>query len=466
MYIREAAEHITEEALNNSSAKIFPKGSVGIAMYGATIGKLSIWGIDASTNQACAVGVPSKAINNEFLYYFLLAERQKLIKAGKGGAQPNISQGIIKEWPINLPPLPEQHRIVAKIEELCSELDNGIESLKTAREQLKGYRQAVLKDAFEGKLTATWRDENKDKLESPDHLLAQIQAERDTRYRQQVGDWKEAINEGEPIRNPDAKPSKPRKPDAVRVDDVSQPVLPEGWVWQYLGNLNTDIFDGPFGSNLKTSDYVSAGVRVIRLENIGYLKFIEDRVSYVTEEKYERLKRHTVRAGDIIVSSFVIDCIRLAILPDTIDRAVNKADCFCVRLHGETVRADYAASFLSLRTAYKQIESEIHGIGRPRINTTQLKTFRIPLCSRAEQSEIMAQLSEKLSLADNIDASIESEIEKSEVLRQAILKKAFSGRLAAQDSDDEPASVLMERISAEKTNKENNKKKSREKDAA
>src|ERR1700731_1799735 len=129
MYIREAAEHITEEALNNSSAKIFPKGSVGIAMYGATIGKLSIWGIDASTNQACAVGIPSKAINNEFLYYFLLAERQKLINAGKGGAQPNISQGIIKEWPINLPPLPEQHRIVAKIEELFSELDNGIESL-------------------------------------------------------------------------------------------------------------------------------------------------------------------------------------------------------------------------------------------------------------------------------------------------------------------------------------------------
>ncbi|NBQ68492.1 MAG: hypothetical protein EBU46_06510 [Nitrosomonadaceae bacterium] len=94
MYIRDATEHITEEALNNSSAKIFPKGSVGIAMYGATIGKLSIWGMDASTNQACAVGIPTEAINNKFLYYFLLAEKQKLIKAGKGGAQPNISQGM------------------------------------------------------------------------------------------------------------------------------------------------------------------------------------------------------------------------------------------------------------------------------------------------------------------------------------------------------------------------------------
>jgi len=204
---------------------------------------------------------------------------------------------------------------------------------------------------------------------------------------------------------------------------------------------------------------VNDGVRVIRLENIGYLKFIDDKVSYIAEEKYESLKKHTVRAGDIIFSSFVIDGIRLAVLPDTIDRAVNKADCFCVRLHGESVRTDYAASFLSMRTAYKQIESEIHGIGRPRINTTQLKTFAIPLCSRAEQNEIMSQLSEKLSLTDNIDASIECEIEKCEVLRQSILKKAFSGKLVSQDTDDEPASILLERIKAKKADTENDRKK-------
>ena len=185
-YIRETEEHISEEALKNSSAKIFPKGSVGIAMYGATIGKLSIWGIDASTNQACAVGIPTEAINNEFLYYYLLSERQNLIKAGKGGAQPNLSQGIIKEWSINLPPLPEQHRIVAKIEELFSELDKGIENLKTARAQLKVYRQALLKHAFEGKLTVQWRRENQDKLETAAALLKRIQQERAQRYQQQL----------------------------------------------------------------------------------------------------------------------------------------------------------------------------------------------------------------------------------------------------------------------------------------
>jgi type I restriction enzyme S subunit len=94
------------------------------------------------------------------------------------------------------------------------------------------------------------------------------------------------------------------------------------------------------------------------------------------------------------------------------------------------------------------------GIGRPRINTTQLKTFAIPLCSRAEQNEIISQLSEKLSLTDNIDASNECEIEKCEVLRQSILKRAFSGKLVAQDTNDEPAAVLLERIKAETENGE------------
>lgn len=242
--------------------------------------------------------------------------------------------------------------------------------------------------------------------------------------------------------------------------------LPAGWVWVRVGDLNADVFDGPFGSNLKTSDYVDEGVRVIRLENIGFLEFIEDKYSYVTPEKYETLKGHTVSSGDIIFSSFVTDGIRVVVLPDTIHCAVNKADCFCVRLYGELVRNDYVASFLSTRAAYKQIESAIHGIGRPKINTTQLKSFTLKLCSAYEQREIILQLSEKLSVADSIDHSISQEIARCEALRQSILKMAFSGKLVGQDQNDEPASALLERIKAEKTEKENGKKKNGRRKAA
>lgn len=153
-YICETEEKITEEAISKSSAKIFPKGSVAIAMYGATIGKVSILGMDASSNQACAIAIPSKGIIfNEFLYYFLIANKNKFIDMGQGGAQPNISQTIIKSFPIELPPLKEQNRIVAKIEDLFSDLDKATDDLKKTQGQLKTYRQSVLKAAFEGKLT-------------------------------------------------------------------------------------------------------------------------------------------------------------------------------------------------------------------------------------------------------------------------------------------------------------------------
>ena len=151
--ILDTEEKVTTEAIKNSSAKVFPKGTLLIALYGATIGKLAFLGVDASTNQAICGIFKGKEVDLEYLYHFLFSKRRDLIKQGIGGAQPNISQTILKNLTLPLPPLAEQHLIVEKIEELFSELDKSIENLKTAQQQLKVYRQAVLKWAFEGKLT-------------------------------------------------------------------------------------------------------------------------------------------------------------------------------------------------------------------------------------------------------------------------------------------------------------------------
>lgn len=146
-------EKVTAEAIKNSSAKVFPKGTLLIALYGATIGKLAFLGVDASTNQAICGIFKGEKVDLKYLYHFLFSKRRDLIKQGIGGAQPNISQAILKSLALPLPPHSEQHLIVEKIEELFSELDKSIENLKTAQQQLKVYRQAVLKWAFEGKLT-------------------------------------------------------------------------------------------------------------------------------------------------------------------------------------------------------------------------------------------------------------------------------------------------------------------------
>ena len=109
----------------------------------------------------------------------------------------NVSLGDLKVLEAVLPPLNEQHRIVAKIEELFSEIDKGVESLQTAKAQLQVYRQALLKHAFEGKLTAQWRADNPDKVVPAVQLLAQIKQAREERYQQQLDEWKTAVEKWE-----------------------------------------------------------------------------------------------------------------------------------------------------------------------------------------------------------------------------------------------------------------------------
>ena len=151
--IYNSEKKITKLGLDNSSAKIVPSESVLIAMYGS-IGKLGINKIPVATNQAIAFTEKlNENVINKFLFHYLFHIRSKLHELGKGGTQKNISQTVLKQVDFPLPPKPTQLAIVAKIEELFSELDKSIENLRLAQQQLKTYRQAVLKWAFEGKLT-------------------------------------------------------------------------------------------------------------------------------------------------------------------------------------------------------------------------------------------------------------------------------------------------------------------------
>jgi type I restriction enzyme S subunit len=384
-YISSSQKSISEEGLSASSAKLVKPYSVLIAMYGS-IGKLGINKIPLATNQAIAF-TDELYIPYKYLFLYLLSIRRQLNDLGKGATQKNISQTVLKEVPIALPPLAEQHRIVAKIEELFASVDKGVEALKTAQQQLKVYRQAVLKYAFEGRLT------------HPD------------------------LKEGE---------------------------LPEGWEYKPLKDLVSKISDGPFGSNLKSNDYVDEGVRVIRLENIGELEFKDDLKSYISNEKFETLKGHSVSHGDIIFSSFISGSIRIVILPETLKLAINKADCFLIRPNPQIAMSEFLLFYLSSRKAYNQLVKEVHGATRPRINTTQLRETQIPYTSPATQHEVVDYVRSRFSVCEQLEESIAEGLKKSEALRQSILKKAFEGKLVPQDPNDEPASELLERIRAER----------------
>ncbi len=171
--VTKAEEYITEEGLKNSSAKIFPRGSLLIALYGATVGKLGILDFDSTTNQAICCIYQNKNYNRDFLFYYLLFKKEYLVNQGKGGAQPNISQEIIKALLIPVPTLDEQKQIVAEIEkrfEIADEAERVIAENLEKAEQLK---QSILKKAFEGRLVP------QDPTDEPASvLLAKIKAER------------------------------------------------------------------------------------------------------------------------------------------------------------------------------------------------------------------------------------------------------------------------------------------------
>lgn len=151
-WIYDTEEKITDEGLKKSSAKLFPPYSVLIAMYGATIGKVAILGVPATTNQACACAVCNQSLLYMYLFYYCISQKNVFIEKGKGGAQPNISQIILKQHPIPLPTLSEQQRIVERIEELFAKLDEAKERLQEVADSFAVRKAAILHKAFTGEL--------------------------------------------------------------------------------------------------------------------------------------------------------------------------------------------------------------------------------------------------------------------------------------------------------------------------
>lgn len=169
-YLYDSEERITQRALDNSSAKLYPPNTVIMAMYGATIGKLGILSVDGTTNQACACAKPNKYVLVKYLFFYLMSRKEDFKKKGKGGAQPNISQEIIKEYKFPLPPFHEQQRIVDRIESLFSKLDEAKEKIQMSLDSFENRKSAILYKAFSGELTKKWREENGIKFDEWEEL--------------------------------------------------------------------------------------------------------------------------------------------------------------------------------------------------------------------------------------------------------------------------------------------------------
>ncbi len=363
-YISKGRKSISKDGLENSSAKLVPKNSVLFSSR-APIGYVVIASNDLATNQGFKNIVPNSNIDSLYLYYYLKASKKLAEEQASGTTFKEISGSKFGELPIPVPPLEHQQLIVSKLEELFSKLDKGVESLKTLQQQLKVYRQAVLKWAFEGRLTN---------------------------------------------------------------DNVKDGELPEGWRQVIFQDLILKIRSGTAAvpTNERTDFPIlrSSSVRTGAI-NFGDVKYIAASTSIKGDDLLSAGDLLFTRLNGSV--DYVGNCAKVPntfpknlIYPDRLFRVKLKEENLADYI------VYFFASPLYRRTIEKKAKSTA---GHMRISTPDITTMLVPICSQHEQKKIVQEIESRLSVCDKIEETITTGLKEAEALRQSILKKAFEGKL-------------------------------------
>ena len=234
-----------------------------------------------------------------------------------------------------------------------------------------------------------------------------------------------------------------------------------GWRTLSVGQLAADeagaLTDGPFGSNLKSEHYTDSGPRVVRLQNIGCGVFVDER-AHISGERFQRLSKHTVKSGDVLVAMLGDRLPRACLAPEALGPAIVKADCARLRVNEAVASSRFVMHLLNSPVAHKAAADLVHGVGRPRLGLGILRSLELPVADRLEQDRIVAAIESHFSRLDAATATLERVQRNLERYRASVLKAAVEGRLVPTEAElarkegrsYEPASVLLKRILAER----------------
>ncbi len=397
---------VTQKAIDETGLRICPPGSVLVVVRSGILAHtlpVSVTDAPVTINQDLKAFYSEEPYLNEWLALFLRMSANELLASSRrdGTTVQSVQYPLLKNTMIPVPSEDERRTVIEATEKALAKQTGIGPHLASAKRAIERFRQAVLSAACSGRLTADWRDSNSEGSPPLD-----IRTKR--------------------------RPKQFRNIESYQLDEI-----PDSWLWAQVDDVLPPggIFDGPFGSNLKTADYTAEGARVIRLENIGHLRFIASKQTFVSREKYHSLLKHAVHPGDIVFSSFVEDQIRVCVLPNNLESmAIAKADCFTLR-PTEVMYAPYLALQLASPLSHRNLAAEVHGATRPRVNTMQVRSLPVPMCSKTEQREIVRRFEALMALADDLLGRITLASRAVEQTSQAILTKAFRGELVARTSD-------------------------------
>jgi type I restriction enzyme S subunit len=433
---------LPEDFLENYSGFKIEKGDVLIGLSGS-IGSLSTYREDfpALQNQRTGVLIENVEGSKKYVEYFLLSIKRQLNEVAKGVAVQNISSKQIEGWPIPIAPLEQQKRIVAEIEKQFSRLDEAVANLKRVKANLKRYKAAVLKAAVEGKLTEEWRKQHPD-VEPASKLLERILAER----RQK---WEEAELAKMAAKGNVPKDAQWKKKYKTLAGPESEglPAIPSTWTWatpaQLASCADYSLAIGPFGSNLKVSDYRDRGVPLVFVRNIRTEDFEGENTKYVTTPKAKELKAHAINGGDILITKMGAPPGDACLYPVGQPLAIITADCIKWTLSPYLPGTEFFVNAINSQLIKTQILQITKGVAQQKVSLARFKEIAVPLPVQEEQREILDEVESRLSIIEGVMKTVDSNLKRAESLRQSILRKAFSGELIRNDSSDSPNNDLL-----------------------
>lgn len=378
-------------------------------------------------------------LDKDFFYYLLSSSYvyQQFSRNASGSTVRNLNIDIVKQTNISLPPLNEQKRIVAKIEKLFSNLDNSDKYLLHLEKQLKRYRQSVLKSAFEGELTKEWR-EKQTNLETADELLEKIKIER-TLYIE--NELREKFKD---------KPEKWIKDKVKNEVDKFDNLIKKAsilnnnlWINMPLEAITTLLGDGLHG----TPKYVeSSEYYFINGNNLQQGKIvIKSDTKFVSQEEYLKYKKN-MNNNTILVS--INGTLGNVAFYDNEQVMLGKSACYFNLIN--SINKYYIFWKINSQDFREYADKSATGSTIKNLPLSAMRNYKLPICSILEQQEIVNQIKKHFSIIDKLETVVQQSIKESKRLRQSILKQAFEGKLVEQDSNDESASLLLEKIAKAK----------------
>ncbi|MBP8042090.1 MAG: restriction endonuclease subunit S [Bacteroidales bacterium] len=342
---------------------------------------------------------PIKGIDSKFLHFYLIlfyfSGEVVRYQAGSNNLR-NLKFSDYVKIEIPLPPLPEQQAIVAKIEELFSELDKGVESLKTAQQQLKVYRQSLLKWAFEGRLTSAYFDKAQhEPLSGRPRLLSEAETSGNM-----AAEEKEKYGNNE---------------------------LPEGWIETEIKNVCLDI---KVGIVIKPTNFYSKtgkGIKAFRSANVRELKINDADWVYFTKEANEINHRTKLNFGDVLIVRSGYPGTSCIVSKEF--EGCNAIDILIATPNKEKILPEYLCYFNNSPLGKGLFILKSRGVAQKHLNVGEYSKLVVHIPSLKEQQRIVDELESRLTVCDKIEKTINEGLQQSEALRQSILKRAFEGRL-------------------------------------